>query len=113
MKIHLYPKGVYQVLKIEEDVQVISDLSELRFLVEGYLRQGKRHLAVSFADASYIYSGALAVLIDCFKKIKDGKGDLCLIEPKTEIKQAFECLGLDRLMQVYDSEDQLLSQEAE
>jgi len=107
MNIHIYPRGVYQILKIEEDLQVISDLSELRFLIEGYLKQGKRHIAVNFATASYIYSGAIAVLIDCFKKIKDGKGELAILEPKTEIKSIFSSLGIDRLIPVYDSDENL------
>lgn len=107
MKIQTYPKGIYQILKIEDDVQVISDLSELQFLIEGYLRQGKRNIAVCFTSATYIYSGAIAVLIGCFKKIKDGKGELCILESKKEMLTIFEHLGLSKIINVYKSEDDL------
>jgi anti-anti-sigma regulatory factor len=96
MKIDIHTNGDYQVLKIEEDLQVISDLSELKFLVEGYLKRGRRFVAVGFTTASYIYSGALAVLIDCYKKIAKEGGDLCIIEPNTEMLGIFTILNIDK-----------------
>jgi len=107
MKIDIHPRGIYQILKIEEELNVISDLSELRFLIEGYLRQGKRHIAVSFTNASYIYSGAIAVLIDCYKKIKEGNGDLCIIESHNEILQIFRFLNIDKFISIFPSEREI------
>ena len=107
MKLQSYSRGIYQILKIEDDVQVISDLSELQFLIEGYLRQGKCNIAVSFTSATYIYSGAIAVLVQCFKKIKDGRGDLCIIESKREMLSIFEHLGISKIIPVHESEDAL------
>ncbi len=107
MKIDIHTNGDYQVLKIEEDLQVISDLSELKFLVEGYLKRGRLYVAVGFTTASYIYSGALAVLIDCYKKIVKEGGDLCIIEPNTEMQGIFNILNIDKILHIYPSEDQL------
>jgi anti-anti-sigma factor len=104
MKIDIIPRGAYQILRIEEELNVISDLSELRFLIEGYLQVGKRHIALSFTSASYIYSGAIAILIDCYKKIKQGNGELCIIESHPEILQIFRFLNIDRFIHIYPSE---------
>jgi anti-anti-sigma regulatory factor len=95
------------VLKLEEDLQVISDLSELKFLVEGYLKRGRRFVAVGFTTASYIYSGAIAVLIDCHKKIIQEGGDLCIIEPNQEMLGVFNVLNIDKILHLYQSEDDL------
>ena len=107
MKIDISQRGTYQILKIEEDLNVISDLSELRFLIQGYLHQGKRHIAVSFTGASYIYSGAIAVLIDIFKQIKEENGQLCILEPHSEIVSIFNSLHLDKFIPVYATIDEL------
>jgi len=107
MKLQIYPRGIYQVLRIEEDLDVIAELTELQILIEGYLEKGKRYIAVSFSNASYIYSGAIAVLIACYKKIKDGRGELCIIEPKKEIKSMFNYMGIDKIMPIYNSESEL------
>jgi anti-anti-sigma factor len=107
MKIDIYTHGDYQVLKIEEVLQVISDLSELKFLIEGYLKRGKRHIAVGFTTASYIYSGAIAVLVDCYKRIAKEGGDLCIIEPNQEILGIFSVLNISKILHIYQSEDEL------
>jgi anti-anti-sigma factor len=107
MKIHVYAKGPYQILRVEDEVRVISDLSELRTLIDGYLGRGLKHIAVSFTNAAYIYSGAIAVLIDCHKRLKRSGGVLCIIEPKSEIKYMFSYLGIDSVMPVCDSEESL------
>ena len=107
MKIQVYSRGVWRILKIEEDLKVVAELSELRFLVEGYVNVGKRHIAVSFTNASYIYSGALAVLIECYRKIKEGRGELCILEPNDDIRGVVHRLGVDRLIKMYESEEQL------
>ncbi|NLG16308.1 MAG: STAS domain-containing protein [Fibrobacter sp.] len=107
MKIDIGQHGAYQILKIEEDLNVISDLSELRFLINGYLHQGKRHIAISFTGASYIYSGALAVLIDIFKQVKEKDGELCILEPHPEILSIFHALHLDQFLPIYTSIEKL------
>jgi anti-anti-sigma factor len=107
MKINISQRGTYQVLQIEEELNVISDLTELRFLIRGYLNQGKKHIAVSFINASYIYSGAIAVLIDCFKLIKEKNGDLCLVESNPDIHKILITLHLDQFVKMYLSLDEL------
>jgi anti-anti-sigma factor len=107
MKIDISKRGTYQVLHIEEELNVISDLTELRFLIKGYLNQGKKHIAVSFVNASYIYSGAIAVLIDCFKLIREDDGDLCIVESNPEIHTILKTLHLDQFMKMYLSLDDL------
>jgi anti-anti-sigma factor len=104
MKIDIHTKSGYQILKFEEDLQVISDLSELKFLIEGYLKRGRRFIAIGFTTASYIYSGALAVLIDSHKKIVKEGGDLCIIEPNQELLGVFNVLNVDKILHIYPSE---------
>jgi anti-anti-sigma factor len=103
MNIDISTHSGYQVLKFQDDLSVISELSELRFLIEGYLSEGKNHIAVSFTNTSYIYSGAIAVLIDCYKKIKKVDGDLCVIESNPQIVSIFRTLNIDKVIPIYAS----------
>jgi anti-anti-sigma factor len=108
MKIDIYTRGQYQVIKIIEDLKVVSELSELQFLIEGYLKQGKRNIAVCFSDSSYIYSGAIAILISCYKIIKEQGGDLCILEPNADILAILTFLNINKLITIYHSEFELL-----
>ena len=84
--------------------QSISDLSELKDLIAGYLTRGKVNIAVCFCDASYIYSGAISVLVDCYKKIKEKGGSLCILEPNPGLFDILETLNIDRVINIYVSE---------
>jgi anti-anti-sigma factor len=107
MKIETYPKGKYQVLRIRDDSENIMDLSELKDLIIGYLNRGKIHIAVSFCNASYIYSGALRVLINCHKMIMEHGGSLCILEPDPGLFDVLETLNIDRVIKIYVAEEYL------
>jgi anti-anti-sigma factor len=107
VKIETHDRGRYKVLRIEEEFSVISDLSELKYLIEGFIEQGRLYIAVGFTNTSYIYSGAVAVLMDCYRKVKAGDGDLCIIEPNESIKSIFTLLNIDRVLRIYESEHEL------
>lgn len=109
MKIEISTSGAYQVIRIDEEFNIISDLSELRYLIIGYLNQGKRFIAVSFTNVSYIYSGAIAVLIDCHKMLIGDNGELCIIESNPEILTILRYLNLDRIIPFYISVENLPS----
>ena len=107
MKIEISSKGYYQILRIQDEFSVISDLSELTYLIKGYIKQGKKHIALGFSNASYIYSGAVAVLMDCYKELTEDEGELCIIEPNKELKEIFSTLGIDKICKIYETEDDL------
>jgi len=107
MKIETYPKKKYQILRINDENNNISDLSELKDLIIGYLHRGKVHIAVSFCNASYIYSGALRVLINCHKMIEEHGGSLCILEPDPGLFDVLETLNIDRVINIYVTEDYL------
>ncbi len=106
MKIEIYSSGVYKVLKISE-YEVISHLQELQLLVDGYLAEKEKHIAISFSDASYLYSGAVAALVSCLKKLKDADGDMCILEPNGEIYELLSQMGISQIMPIYTSENEL------
>jgi anti-anti-sigma factor len=86
---------------------VITNLEELRILIDGYISQDVTYIAICFTDSSYMYSGAVAVLASCLKRIKDANGDLCIIEPKSEMIDLLKQMGIDEVLPVYASENDL------
>lgn len=107
MKIETYPRGKYRIIRIFNEQKVISDLTELSALVQGYIANGTKHVAISFSCASYLFSDPISVLVNCYKKIKDVQGTLCLIEPQEELLDLLRQLNLDSLVDIYNSEDEL------
>jgi anti-anti-sigma factor len=108
MNIKTYPSGIYQVVEIGGQIAV-SQLDELRHLISGHISNGQAYIAIRFTEATYLYSGAIAVLISCFKQVKDIQGDLCLLEPKKEMVDLLKQMGIDRLIPIYASIEYLPS----
>lgn len=107
MKIEVYTKGLYRIIKIEEPLNVIAELTELKSLIDGYLKDGMRCIAVNFTDATYLYSGAISVLVNCYKMIREKRGDLCILEPNAEIHDLLRQMNIDSFVSIYQSEDDL------
>jgi anti-anti-sigma factor len=107
MRIEVYQRGIYKIIKIEESLNVISDLSELKSLIDGYLGKGNKYIAVNFTDTTYLYSGAISVLVNCYKSIKAAHGDLCVLEPNREILDLLRQMNIDAIIDLYSSEEEL------
>jgi anti-sigma B factor antagonist len=108
MKIETYTSGIYRVLKIGGEL-AISELQELKLLIEGYIESDEKHIAVNFCDVSYLFSGAIAVLINCYTTLRDRTGELCLIEPKPEMMDLLKIVGIDSIISIYNSDNDLPS----
>ncbi len=107
MQIEIYESGKFQILKINEDNNSITDLSVLRDLVIGYVSRGKYNIAISFSGAKSIYSKAIEVLISCYKSVHEKGGELCIIEPDPALFEFLETLNLNHKINMYVSEKYL------
>ena len=107
MLIETYEYEKFQILRIKETNNAIKNLEALKDLIIGYLERGKYYIAVSFSDATYIYSGAIKILISCHKMISEKAGELCIIEPDPSLFDVLENLNIDRVINVYVSEKYL------
>ncbi len=107
MNFEIGKRGIFQVIRIRDELDVVSDLTELLYLVQGYMKQGRRHIAVGFSGMSYIYSGAVAMLIRCHRELKREDGELCIIEPNENIRPILNLLHIDQVLRVLDSVEDL------
>lgn len=107
MLIETYEQGKFQILRVSEQKNAIKNLEELKDLIIGYLDRGKYYIAISFSDATYIYSGTIKVLITCHKMISERGGELCIIEPDPSLFDILENLNIDRVIKIYVSEEYL------
>jgi anti-anti-sigma regulatory factor len=107
MQIETYEYGKFQIIKMHEENNSITDLSELRDLVNGYVNRGKYNIAISFTGAKSIYSKAIEVLISCYKRAHEKDGQLFIIEPDPALFEFLETLNLNHKINIYVSEKYL------
>ena len=77
-----------------------SSVPELRSLLDELLGDGQRNFVIDLAAVPFMDSSGLATLVQLFKRVRIGEGDvrLCGLQPK--VQRVFELIRLDR---VFDS----------
>jgi anti-anti-sigma factor len=104
-----YILGKYLVLEISDEFMVLADLQELDIFIDGLISQNNLFIALRFEQISYIYSGALNILVKNIKKIRLKKGDICLLEPNRDVNDVIKIANLDSVIAIYNSEEELLA----
>ncbi len=110
MDLSVKKNGTFTIIHIQDRIKVISDLSNFKDVLEKKLDEGEKNIAVNFSDASYLYSGAISVLVTCYRMIMDKGGKLCIIEPQPKVLELLMQMNIDSLITIYDSEDDMILQ---
>jgi hypothetical protein len=109
MKIDIYQKASYLVLRLKEDVGLNSDLGELKSCIEQQLSKGATYIAIAFTPQSYLYTKSIAVLISCSEIIKDAGGHLAIIEANGDILDILSVIDFDKMISLFKTEEELLT----
>ncbi len=107
--VNISENGIYRIITIDEPLKVIADLTVLKTEIERLLGAGQKFIGVNFSDASYLYSGAISILITCYRMIKEKNGSLCIIEPQPRVHELLAQMNIDSLIDIYKSEEEMLS----
>lgn len=111
MKYDTYQKGNYQVIKIDEVLNLLSDINELENVVNGFLEKGNTHVALSFKEGSYLFSSTGSVLVRCWENIKDNNGKLALVNVNEDILDFLRVIDFESAINIYNSEEDLTTEE--
>lgn len=107
MQIESVFKNGYQILRVKDDLNFTSNLSDIKWLVEEYLRQGIVNIAISISAKSYLSSMSIGYLLHCYKMLKEQGGRLAVIQPDSEDTDLLEVLSLTSVIETYTSEEEL------
>ena len=113
MKMETKQVGSYTMITIYDELKVIADLTDFKLEIEKRLELGERKIAVNFADASYLYSGAISVLITSYRIIREKGGNLCIVEPQERVLELLVQMNIDSLIDIYKSEEDLAEKSSE
>lgn len=87
----------YINLEGELDVSTADKLKEyLHKLADEHILDMKLNLS----NLDYIDSTGLGVMIGVLKKIKSEEKEICIINPKSNVKKIFTITGLDKIFKV-------------
>lgn len=107
MKYETYNKGDYKVIKINEVLDLNSNITELESIVNDSLMKKYLNIVIHFKDNSFLYSNSAAVLVLCWEKIKDEKGTLALVNINEDIYNFLRVIDFDSAIKIFKNENEL------
>jgi anti-sigma B factor antagonist len=93
------------LIDLEGEIDVYT-APNLKQQIINLLDEGVRHVTVNLTDVEYLDSTALGVLIGGLKRLRERDGSLDLICPNPRIKRVFEITGLDKIFDIYATEEE-------
>lgn len=106
LKVSARPFGEQaSVIDLEGEVDVYT-APQLKQQIINLLDVGTLHVTVNLTAVDYLDSTGLGVLIGGLKRLRERDGTLDVICPNPRIKRVFEITGLDKIFDVYASEDE-------
>ena len=72
---------------------------------------GVKHLIINLSKVEYLDSTGLGVLIGGLKRLRESEGNLTLVGPGMRILRIFEITGLDKIFDIYGSEEEAAAKE--
>ncbi|MCE5198233.1 MAG: STAS domain-containing protein [Armatimonadota bacterium] len=93
------------IIELEGEVDVYT-APQLKQQIIGILESGAKELVVDLTKVDYLDSTALGVLIGGLKRMREVDGNMVLICPSPRIRRVFEITGLDKIFDIYNSEEE-------
>jgi anti-sigma B factor antagonist len=93
------------LIELEGEVDVYT-APQLKQQMITLLEEGHVEMVVDLSKVEYLDSTALGVLIGGLKRVRERDGNLPLIVPSPRIRRVFEITGLDKIFDIYGSENE-------
>ena len=109
MNLKVSPRAVdeTQVLDLEGEVDVYT-APLLRQAIVDLVDGGAKHVLINLERVDYLDSTGLGILIGGVKRLKEQGGALRLVGPSARITRIFEITGLNKIFDVYATEQDAL-----
>ncbi|MBD2313394.1 STAS domain-containing protein [Desertifilum sp. FACHB-1129] len=83
--------------------------SQFREEISHLVSSGADIILVNLKDVTFVDSSGLGALVSALKIVRSSSGKLCLCSINEQVRMLFELTSMDRVFEVYPSEDDFLS----
>jgi anti-sigma B factor antagonist len=73
------------------------------------IEAGSSHVVVDLAEAGFIDSTAIGVLVGALKRLEESGGSLVVVCTNENVRSIFELVGLDEVISLHPSRDDAIS----
>lgn len=88
----------------------VATADEVMAVITKALDEGQRQVLLDLAAVTFIDSTGLGMLIKAHRRARSTAATFAVVHPTAQTRKLIAVLGLDRLLSVYDTREQALSQ---
>lgn len=98
------------LLELQGEVDVYTS-PQLKQDIMRLAESGVKHVIINLSKVEYLDSTGLGVLIGGLKRLRESGGSLVLVGPGMRILRIFEITGLNKIFDIYDTEQEAAAKE--
>ncbi|RME46511.1 MAG: anti-sigma factor antagonist [Chloroflexi bacterium] len=100
MEIQVERNGTVAVVAVAGQVEAAT-APQLREQFDGLLGDGEQNFVIDLSGVTFMDSSGLATLVQLFKRVRIGHGDVRLCGLQPEVQRIFELTRLDRVFDLF------------
>lgn len=104
------PNETTCILAIEGEIDVYTS-PQLKQDITQLAEKGVKHLIINLSQVEYLDSTGLGVLIGGLKRLRENDGNMALVGPGMRILRIFEITGLDKIFDIFATEEEAAAKE--
>ena len=104
MQIHTFDEDSFHIIQIDGDVDAASSIT-LDKAIEKAISEDRKNILIDCTDLNYISSAGLGVFVYYIEDFKTNDVFFALFSLSIKIKNIFEILGLNKLINIADSKE--------
>ncbi len=97
-------RGGVALLRVEGDVDA-GTVDTFREGIDALLARGEHKFVVDLSGVPFMDSAGLATLVQLFKRVRIGEGDVRLAGLQPDVLRVFQLVRLTRVFDVYETAD--------
>ena len=108
LRVDIEDRGDHVVITVGGEIDAAT-ADTLATAVSGALTDGYQKVLVDFAQVTFIDSTGLGVLVKSHRSAVATDAEFAVVHPTPQTRKLIRVLGLDQLLNIYDSHDEALA----
>jgi anti-anti-sigma factor len=101
-------KEIFHIVRMNDRLTVDTDIKKLIAVVEGLLGKGYTKIVLNFTPDSYLCTRSISAILQCNNLVGKHGGVLGILQPGPEIRDSLETTGIDSLIRIFESVENIL-----
>ncbi|HUI93767.1 MAG TPA: STAS domain-containing protein [Chitinivibrionales bacterium] len=109
MQYEISDTGTIAMIRITGDIDNVQMTQRLDDEISAYISKGRHHFAFNLEKTTYLDSAGIGIFVHCLSDVQAHRGSVSVIANRGDVKKLLELVGINRLMKMYNSEEEFLA----